>query len=410
MPSGEYTHNHYVPEWYQKRFMPNGEVKFHYLDLSPPVRINNGHCYRLKEVRRLGPPSCFAEANLYTTNWLGTANNDIEKHFFGEIDTRARAAVKFFTNYEIKDGLHDAFRDLVRYMSVQKLRTPKGLSYLEKIFPARDRNQLLLHLQRYENLHCAIWTDAVWQIADASESPTKFILNDHPVTIYNRACFPASKYCRNFMDPDIRHVGSHTLFPLSYNKILILTNLAWVRDPYQNELRFGPNEKLFHTTIFNGTDIQQGRKLSELEVRQINYVLKKRAYRYVASPVKDWLYPETHLPSTHWSRFGGGFLFMPEPRGIHMGGETFVGYKDGRSEAWNEYGQRPWEKDYQNQKRFNRESATLTRFQDEFAARFGASWRGWPYDYGKNGPQADSDEHYQRRLERAARHRRKASK
>jgi hypothetical protein len=51
-------------------------------------------------------------------------------------------------------------------------------------------------------------------------------------------------------------VGTHTYFPLSIGKILILTNLAWVRNPYQSERKVHPNPMLFRDTIFMFTDIQ----------------------------------------------------------------------------------------------------------------------------------------------------------
>jgi hypothetical protein len=83
---------------------------------------------------------------------------------------------------------------------------------------------------------------------------------------------------------------------------------------------------------------------------------------------------------------------MPEPRCIHMGGEMFVGFEDGRSEAYSEYGHRPWQKDYKNDRRYARESASLRKFQAEFAVMHGKAWRGWSYDYNKRAPPSDSDD------------------
>jgi hypothetical protein len=37
---------------------------------------------------------------------------------------------------------------------------------------------------------------------------------------------------------------------------------------------------------------------------EINYITKKRAYRYVAAAEKEWLYPERYLPTTHWNKLG----------------------------------------------------------------------------------------------------------
>jgi hypothetical protein len=125
----------------------------------------------------------------------------------------------------------------------------------------------------------------------------KFIVSDHPVTVYNRACYPGSTFCRGCNDPDIWLLATHTFFPLSLTKVLILTNLAWARSPYQNERKVRPNPGLFRSAIFNFTDIQIWRYLSEQEVIQINYIIKKRALRHVAAAEKEWLCPEGRLVS-----------------------------------------------------------------------------------------------------------------
>jgi hypothetical protein len=107
------------------------------------------------------------------------------------------------------------------------------------------------------------------------------------------------------------------------------------------------------------TDIQTYRSMSEQEVLEINYITKRRALRYVAGGEREWLFPERYLSSTHWNKFGQGLLLMPEPREIHMGGEVMVSYKGGGVDAWNEYGHRPWEKEYQADKRSAEESKAL---------------------------------------------------
>ena len=282
---------------------------------------------------------------------------------------RRSRRIQIFTS--TPPGLHEGFQRLVSYMSVQKLRTPKGLGWLSQLRGGRDLNSRLMMLQAIQNMFCAMWTDCVWQIADATVSPTKFIISDHPVTVYNRACFPGSQWCTGFNDPDIRWVGTHTYFPLSIDKILIMTNLSWVRNPNQNERKEHPNQDYFHSTVFKLTEIQTYRSLSEQEVRKINYITKKRALRYIAGAEKEWLYPERYLPITHWNKLGNGLLLMPEPRDIQMGGEVMIGYKGGRSEAWGEYGHRPWQKGFKDEKRFAEESATLKRFKAEWAATQG---------------------------------------
>jgi hypothetical protein len=200
MPANrDFHHNHYVAEWYQRRFMLSGYGKYWYLDLNPEQIVQNGHKYTRRALLRWGPDSCFAEDGLYTTKWGTEENVDIEKFFFGRVDSSGKSAVEFFSNFQFDHpDQHDAFNNLMNYMSVQKLRTPKGIGSLSGLPGGRDRNQRLILLQRVQDMYCATWTEAVWLIADATKSDTKFIISDHPVTVYNRACFPGSVYCHGF--------------------------------------------------------------------------------------------------------------------------------------------------------------------------------------------------------------------
>jgi hypothetical protein len=64
----KYKENHYVPVWYQERFLPTeGERKFRYLDLTPDqFRDPRGILRTKTELRRWGAVSCFKETDLYT--------------------------------------------------------------------------------------------------------------------------------------------------------------------------------------------------------------------------------------------------------------------------------------------------------------------------------------------------------
>jgi hypothetical protein len=302
----EFKHNHYVPEWYQWRFMLPGQNTYWYLDLRPDPILKDGKVIaHRRDLLPWGPRRRFAADDLYTTRWIAEENRDIEKFFFGRVDAEGKSAVEIYSDFQFDTpGLREGFQRLVGYMSVQKLRTPKGLGWLSGLRGGRGRNMRLMLLQQYQQLYCAMWSDCVWQIADATASPTKLIVSDHPVTVYNRGCFPGSQWCAGFNDPDIRWVGTHTYFPLSIDKILIMTNLSWVRNPYQEPRKEHPNQNFFHTTVFKLTDIQTYRSLSEQEVREINYITKMRALRYVAGAEQEWLYPERYLPTTHWRSSG----------------------------------------------------------------------------------------------------------
>src|SRR6266566_5881569 len=144
----DFRHNHYVPEWHQRRFMLPCEHQYFYLDLNPEQIINNGHKYTRKALRTLGPRLCFAEDDLYTTRWGAEENVDIEKFFFGRVDTEGKSAVEFFSNFQFDHpDQHDAFNGLMNYMSIQKLRTSKGLGWLSGLPAGRGRNHRLMLLQ-----------------------------------------------------------------------------------------------------------------------------------------------------------------------------------------------------------------------------------------------------------------------
>ncbi len=279
-------------------------------------------------------------------------------------------------------------------MSTQKLRTPKGLAWLAAHTSILDKNERLFFMQKFRNMHCAVWTECVWQLADAFQSSTKFIISDHPVTVYNRGCFPLSKWCLEGRDPDIRLNGTHTLFPLSLDKILILTNLSWVRNPYQNPTRPRPNPGLFRTTYFDWRAIQTLRHLSETEVCEINFIIKNRALRYVAAAREEWLHPENHLPTEHWSKLGNGYLLMPDPRSVVFMGDIFIGYKNNRTDALDEYGRRPWEGGYSDDEFAEREMKTFERFQGEFSRLYGPERRGRSFSLDRLDPQCDDDDYH----------------
>lgn len=409
-PNQQYRHNHYVPKWYQRRFLLPGQDRYWYLDLKPEVVTKSQVRYTRRDLLNWGPDRCFAQDNLYTTSWGKLRNTDIEQFFFGRLDKEGTKAIEYFSSFKQPSANGELFESLVQYMSVQKLRTPKGLGFLQQVARINSQNITLLMLQELQNMYCAIWTECIWQIADATESPTKFIISDHPVTVYNRECFPMSRFCSGFMDPDIRYVGTHTYFPLSLDRVLILTNLSWVRNPYQGELTFRPNPEFFHDTIFNFMDIQTDRMLSEQEVIEINYVTKQRAHRYIAAAKREWLYPERKLDNTHWRKLGDGYLFMPDPRHVHMGGEIVIGYEGGHSDAFSEYGHKRWDRDYRNKERDRRDGEALQRFKAEWAAMMGRRYRGISYHfYSKNRPPPleESEEMHTRHLEIDRRNRKK---
>jgi len=403
-----YRENHYVPVWYQERFLPPEikERKFYYLDLKPDTVLSNGRSHSRAAVLRWGAKRCFRQRDLYTArygNWIST---EIEEKFFGEVDASARPALDYFANFTHPSAEGELFHQLTRYMSIQKLRTPKGLADLAERTRRVDKNQVLHALQQLQRLFCAIWTECVWSIADASLSATKFLLSDHPVTVYNQGCFPASEWCRDHRDPEIWLTGTHTLFPLRVDKILILTNLSWARYPYGNPLKNRPNPDPFRPAMFNFTQIQTKRMLSEEEVLAINYIIKQRAYRYVAAADKASLYPEAKIGKRRWDKFGEDYLLMPDPRSMTFSSQVIIGYGKGRgSDAFDAYGQKPWQPGFDDKARSSFEWETFHAFQGEFARRFGPKRRGLSFEFMRLDNEEDNKEYHNSHLDLERTHR-----
>lgn len=410
----QYRHNHYVPVWYQKRFLPPGATsnELHYLDLTPGHRVDgNGRRYERRALRRLGFHHCFAQNDLYTVFMRGVANTEVERRHFGDIDDNGRHAVEFWSAFEhnehpalSKTG-RDPSRDLMEFMSTLKLRTPKGLGWLDELLSrkgysttdVKQRNMRVLSaMVQIGEMHCATWMECVWQIAHATNSSTKFLVSDHPVTAYNRRCGPKSQWCRGFNDPDIWMHGTHTIFPLTFEKVLILTNRSWARNPYQSPIEKRPNPGLFRDTFFHYNDVQVKRELTEREVLEINFVIKSRALRYVAAAKEEWLYPERTVSKSDWSEYGDGLLLMPDPRALSIGGTVTAVMSGGRRMVRDDYGRSPGNPEFERERRTASELPTLYRFQGEFAKRMGPNRRGQIGEHpgSKADPARDSDKYH----------------
>ena len=284
-------------------------------------------------------------------------------------------------------------------MSTQKLRTPKGLKWLSDQINSNDRNLILKAMLDFRQLYSAIWTESIWQVADATQSDTKFIISDHPVTVYNRRCGPKSFWCKGISDPDIRYHATQTIFPLSIDKLLILTNLSWARNPYQKETELRPNPEYFRQAIFNFMDIQTHRHLTEQEVKEINFIIKIRAHRYIAAGKEEWLYPEKDISKSNWHDYGDGYLLMPDPRPLNTGGEIMFGSKNGPVATFDAYGRQPWQKDYAKESNEGKDFYILQRFKGEFATLFGPYRRGRSFSMTQLDEEKDSDEYHQHHLD-----------
>jgi hypothetical protein len=170
MRSNHTSRNHYVPQWYQRRFLPAGADRFFYLDLKPDVvRIAPGRSYTRKALLRWGPINCFFQDDLYTLKLGRWSTDAVEKQFFGPIDDMGKKAVEFFSDYECSGQSNELFRPFMLYMDAQRLRTPRGLDWLKTVAGTSRQNEILRLMRRVYQMHATMWTEGVWEVVRADQ-------------------------------------------------------------------------------------------------------------------------------------------------------------------------------------------------------------------------------------------------
>lgn len=376
-----YKKHHYVPRWYQKGFIPP-DSKFqelYLLDLNPgTVQTPSGKKKR-RNLTRTGTKNCFALDDLYTTTIGDRQSRDLETGFFGEVDTKGSRALRFFSDYDFNGFYESVLGDFMIFLSSQKLRTPKGLDWLTNELGKTNREDVLENLRELRSIFGAIWIESVWQIAEADSQDVGFIVSDHPVTVYNHAYAPGHPSCRRVKDPDIRHHGTHTIFPLTSSKVLLLTNRTWACDPHRSATEIRPNPRLDRSATFSFLDIHTGRLLSTDEVRAINWIIKKRALRYVAAGQEEWLFPERHrIPG--WRAIGQSHLLMPDPRNLIPSSEMTLAYSDGSFSTSDAFGRVPGHPEFGFEMDSQEVRDRHHEWCDEFESLVGSSSRGEPWD------------------------------
>src|SRR5450759_856624 len=162
-------------------------------------------------------------------------------------------------------------------------------------YPMLTQNELMFEMQGIRMMHCTIWTEGVRQIVSAEDADVKFIVSDHPATIYNHAVQPGAPICAYPHDPAIALRASQTIFPLNRDFCLILTNLEYAREPSTSPLLKRTFARNYRNSMVRTDAFIRKRKLTSQEVARVNYVLKVRARRYIAAGRKEWLYPEENI-------------------------------------------------------------------------------------------------------------------
>ncbi len=181
--SNQYRNNHYVPQWYQKKFLLPEENQLYYLDLNPGYFTDpRGVRHPNKALKHQGPRLCFCERDLYTRRFGSMTSTEIESRFFGDIDTNGRAAVDYFEtfDYPLKEW-GKSFENIMLYMSTQKLRIPKGLDWLKYKAGTSDKNAILSGMIKIRGMYCAIWTECIWLLKLSNKQNTIYLRSGLPL-------------------------------------------------------------------------------------------------------------------------------------------------------------------------------------------------------------------------------------
>ena len=192
-------------------------------------------------------------------------------------------------------------------------------------------------------------------------------MTDDPVTFYCKLVFPSEWEYPNEMS--LKQLGTRTIFPLGLKSCLIVTHLQFARNPGCTPTEHRVNARSFQSAMKHLGDIQFGRELEEDEVLRINYIMKKRAVRYIAAAKEDWLYPERYVSTTDWGKLDDDWFLFPHLWSVPFHREIVVGYGDGSAAAWDEYGRRPWQHGFKDEKQRDREWKTSERAKYEWAKK-----------------------------------------
>jgi len=306
------------------------------LDMSPESRTyQGGRIATANRPRLVSPSRAFFERDLYTTRLGEVLNDDVEKFLFGVVDKRGAEAVRALIDNDLT-RIHSYFGSLFDYLDTQKLRTPKGLDWIIARYNDMTQIDLMIEMQGLRNMHCKIWSEGVREVVSARNSTAKFLLSDHPVTVYHKAFPPNTTVCSYPQDPGIELIGSQTIFALDCNHCLILTNLEYAQSPATADVTSRRTNARFRGQSLVRTDaFIRTRELSTDEVVSINHILKSRARRYIAAGNTDWLNPENEkVPE--WREIGD--VLLPRNELWRFGGETYVGYADGTTRYQDAFG------------------------------------------------------------------------
>ncbi|MFA1624610.1 DUF4238 domain-containing protein [Rhizobium mongolense] len=329
--------NHYVAQWYQEGFFEPGRKNYRYLDLHPDVTVlPDGRSFTTKHRFTSTTTQCFYTTDLYTTFFGEEINDEIEKRLFGPIDDWGSRAVRAFIGTDESERARH-FQKFFEYLDAQKFRTPKGLDWLRRHYPALSQNELMREMQGIRMMNGTIWTEGVREIVSAEKAGIKFIVTDHPVTVYNYALPPEHDLCLYPNDPGIALKASQTIYPLNQNLCLILTNLEYAKDPDDatptDKRTFARN---YRPSMVRTDAFIRSREFNDVEVARVNFILKSRARRYIAAAQEEWLYPEKVVTDS-WADLRSTLLPPKDSRWL-FGGEMYAKLASGEVYYQDQFG------------------------------------------------------------------------
>jgi hypothetical protein len=222
------------------------------------------------------------------------------------------------------------------------------LDWLRAQYPRLTQNALMLEMQGIRMMHCTIWTEGVREIVSAQNADVKFIVSDHPVTIFNYAIPPSATGTVYPNEPSIALKGSQTIFALNRDFCLILTNLEYAQDHSAIPLEKRTFAGNYRNSMVRPDAFIRTRKLKSEEVNRVNRVLKARSKQYIAAGKEEWLYPETSSFEP-WANLRSTFL--PPPTDIwRFGGEIYAGFDSGEVRYQDAFGRTEKEREFLKKK------------------------------------------------------------
>ena len=329
--------HHYVPIWYQSRFLASGETKLAILNLFPKKWPKPDGTFVIgPSVHHRAPSGWFSSPHLYDITSSGLPSDFVEKMWFGDIDTYGARALVALSEDDFNKW-HEHHRQFFDHLGAQKLRTPRGLAFLKAISKNTDQDALMQNLLGLTDMFTTMWVEGKMEIFETESPESRFVFTDSPVTFFNRHFSPMES--RRGQDPPFSWKGTQTLYPLDPHRLLVFTHLEGTKILTREVARqHRTNARFQKNTIARTDSCIRGRKLSREQVIQVNYVLKMAAYTYVAAQHPDDLYPEKQAPLVAWKDTASGLIPQFES---HPGGRIFMSSGDGGFITQDEHGRTP---------------------------------------------------------------------